>query len=408
MAERFYFNDTTPKKSDYVRRYQPYSTPRRHGQDDILAASFRRNLTFTTPRKPESRHRYPRGGHFKSNDSTPKSSRSLSNVKVEPDDMMFFNNPTPSRSWTNDSLNEYTPIVPVPGYIASAEEMQCVPSKSEYTPGFIFSPEQLHYQQRSSLSSEFVLPPDDVPMRTIKQECPSPTYDPIPPLIPGLKKPPSLLPGLNKPPPPLIPGLRNPLPPLQPKNSRPFYQRVPCRTDFTKLNKTPHFKLVLSTKNVLKLIDPMNCVFSEVNDHWIVADRQKGIVVVNRDCSLVIQTYSSAYIRKPSAVILVNDGSQAAVLDDNGIHILDFRKGTFVQILRRRHCRGLGMTLTGDFVTFDTFSNETLIIPQDTLIPIKIPYGHSHEKNDENQMSRVSYIGVSDRRICLIDYSELL
>ena len=178
------------------------------------------------------------------------------------------------------------------------------------------------------------------------------------------------------------------------------------QTDFIKLGPRPNLRLIASKTSIIRLNDPMNCIFSDKQNKWYVADRVAGVVAISRDASHVLFTYTG--FKRPTALTLLDDGNALGVLDDLGIHILDLRTGSFKPFFKLKDCRGLGITARGDFVTFDTVRGQLLVVPQDGSDIITKDYNHRNQWNDENQSSRVSFIGVSFRRIVLVDYSKFM
>lgn len=81
---------------------------------------------------------------------------------------------------------------------------------------------------------------------------------------------------------------------------------------------------------------------------------------------------TSANLKIPSALAIWNPGRHISVLDENSIRIFDQQSGTFITIANVNHCRGLGVTNSGEFVTIQYSRLGSEILFYSAKMPNKV------------------------------------
>jgi hypothetical protein len=140
------------------------------------------------------------------------------------------------------------------------------------------------------------------------------------------------------------------------------FSRVYNLPDFESLHAKPCLRLIRSDTSVVELSRPCHCIYDEQSREWIVADKDMGIVFLNKDCFHILRSLPD--FDEPSATVLLNEGNALGVLDNNGIFIYDKQYDGKRLIFCQPECRGLAVTATGDFVTVHPKLRYIFIVPQ--------------------------------------------
>uniref|UniRef100_A0A914QWR0 Uncharacterized protein n=1 Tax=Panagrolaimus davidi TaxID=227884 RepID=A0A914QWR0_9BILA len=181
------------------------------------------------------------------------------------------------------------------------------------------------------------------------------------------------------------------------------FSRVYNLPDFERLHVKPCLRLIRSDTSVVELSRPCHCIYDEQSREWIVADKDLGIVFLNKDCFHILRSIPD--FDGPSATVLLNAGNALGVLDNNGIFIYDKQYGEKRLIFRQPECRGLAVTATGDFVTVHPKLRYIFIVPQNGDAPIYFRYEPYSPYNYEGLPSIASSINVSKNRLLVVDYT---
>uniref|UniRef100_A0AC34G4G1 Uncharacterized protein n=1 Tax=Panagrolaimus sp. ES5 TaxID=591445 RepID=A0AC34G4G1_9BILA len=143
--------------------------------------------------------------------------------------------------------------------------------------------------------------------------------------------------------------------------------RVHNLPDFQSLHTKPCLRVILSETSIVSLSRPVHCVFNEETREWIIADKDRGIVFLNNDCFFILRSITE--FEEPCAVALLNNGHLLGVLDRNGIFIYDQFSGEKRLVFSQPDCRGLAVSVTGDFVTVNYKLRYIFIVPQNGDTP---------------------------------------